>query len=224
MPELETNILEWRKKMLSAGIKSPVPLDELEGHLRERVHDLKAGLSEADAFQTAAKELGDGRILKKEFSKGRFVWRVRTNPLALNFLGAWFILGGLNALSQFFWLWFADWPWEETTFRYVAFAWTDFFALQLLVGIGLLGRGRFWRYAALAFCAFSIFSTALDVANNLRMPDWAWPGHYFILMGVSVPTRYSLPVDFLNFSLLAWAIYVLAKSPRRNLFRPRAAN
>ena len=35
MPDLEQSIGEWRKQMIAAGIQSPVPLDELESHLRD---------------------------------------------------------------------------------------------------------------------------------------------------------------------------------------------
>jgi hypothetical protein len=37
MFDLEQTISEWRRQMLSAGIKTPVPLEELEIHLREDV-------------------------------------------------------------------------------------------------------------------------------------------------------------------------------------------
>jgi hypothetical protein len=223
MFDLETKILEWRKQMLSAGIKSPVPLEELECHLRERIDSLKTGLNEADAFQTAAKEFGDGKILKKEFSKGRFLWRVRTNPLALNIVAAWFILGGLNNLSQLIWLWLSDWPWHDHSIRYTMSAIEAFFSLQLFVGFGLLGRGKYWRYTALLFCVLCAVSILWGVAGKLA-PGWDSPGHYFILMGVMVPARYSLSMDFLDLGMLVWAIYVLTRSSMKNLFRPAIAN
>jgi len=37
MFDLEEKIAEWRRQMLVAGIKTPAPLDELEGHLREEI-------------------------------------------------------------------------------------------------------------------------------------------------------------------------------------------
>ena len=37
MFDLEQSITNWRKQMLAAGIKSPVPLEELEIHLREEI-------------------------------------------------------------------------------------------------------------------------------------------------------------------------------------------
>jgi hypothetical protein len=35
MFNLEQAIADWRQQMLAAGIKTPVPLEELENHLRE---------------------------------------------------------------------------------------------------------------------------------------------------------------------------------------------
>jgi len=37
MFNLESAISEWRRQMLAAGIQSPVPLDELEAHLRDEL-------------------------------------------------------------------------------------------------------------------------------------------------------------------------------------------
>ena len=37
MPDLEQRIAIWRSQMIDAGIKTPVPLDELEAHLREEI-------------------------------------------------------------------------------------------------------------------------------------------------------------------------------------------
>lgn len=225
MFDLEAKILEWRKQMLSAGIKSPVPLDELECHLRERIDSLKAGLSEADAFQTAAKELGDGKVLKKEFSKGKLIWRVRTNPAALNILGAWFILGGMNSLLILAKLWRVDFLQDDWAGRYWVSAILALFGFQLVVGIGLLYRGKFWRHVALVFCGLRIILAIWDVSSKIvGPPGWDSPGHYFILMGVPIPMRFQLSVDFLNLCLLLWAIYILTRSSMTNLFRPEAAN
>lgn len=210
MFDLESEILGWRRKMLSAGIKFPVPLEELETHLRERINHLKAGLSEAEAFQTAVKELGDGKILRREFSKGRFLWRVRTNPLALNIIGAWFILGGLNSFIELV---------------NVAGLIMILGSLQFFVGIGLLYRGRFWRYCALAFCGLGTISSVRVIVSSLTAaPSWDLAGHYFSLMGILVPMKYFLAIYFLNFSLLVWATYVLAISSVKRSFRPAGAN
>ena len=55
MFNLEQTIAEWRRQMLAAGIKTPVPLEELEIHLREAIElHVKSGLNEAEAFQASA--------------------------------------------------------------------------------------------------------------------------------------------------------------------------
>jgi hypothetical protein len=73
MFDLEQSIAEWRKQMLAAGIKSPVPLEELEAHLREEVEQqLRNGISVQAAFNAAVGRLGRADVLRKEFKQGRF--------------------------------------------------------------------------------------------------------------------------------------------------------
>ena len=70
MFDLEQSIKEWRRQMLAAGVKAPVPLDELECHLREDVEQqAKVGLSEAEAFTGAVQKIGQAQAVKKEFEK-----------------------------------------------------------------------------------------------------------------------------------------------------------
>jgi hypothetical protein len=70
MFNLEKAIAEWRRKMSAAGIKTPVPLDELELHLREDIDELvKSGRSEADAFAMAVQRIGQGPVVLGEFKK-----------------------------------------------------------------------------------------------------------------------------------------------------------
>ena len=46
MFDLEKAIADWRRQMLAAGIKTPVPLEELESHLREEIEQqMKSGLT-----------------------------------------------------------------------------------------------------------------------------------------------------------------------------------
>jgi hypothetical protein len=75
MFDLEQSIAEWRKQMLAAGIKAPVPLEELESHLREEVEErIKLGLSEQQAFEATVLQIGQGQELQTEFAKERS-WR-----------------------------------------------------------------------------------------------------------------------------------------------------
>ena len=65
---LEKSIADWRKQMLTAGVKTPVPMEELEIHLREEIEQqMKSGLNEQDVFNSAVQKIGQGRILNNEF-------------------------------------------------------------------------------------------------------------------------------------------------------------
>lgn len=108
MFNLEQSITEWRQKMLAAGISTPVPLEELENHLREEVErQIKSGLSEPDAFNSAVQQIGRARTLKDEFAKVdemteikevlklKLVWAL----LAAAFLGCWIAFGSSPAVA-----------------------------------------------------------------------------------------------------------------------------
>jgi hypothetical protein len=70
MFNLEESISEWRRRMLAAGIKTPVPLEELESHLREDIAQQKqSGLSAEQAFAIAVEKIGQAPELKSEFKK-----------------------------------------------------------------------------------------------------------------------------------------------------------
>ena len=70
MPDLEKQIAEWRRQMLAAGIKTPVPLEELESHLREDVErQIQLGMSAQEAFDAAVERVGQASALKSEFEK-----------------------------------------------------------------------------------------------------------------------------------------------------------
>jgi hypothetical protein len=72
MSNLEQSIATWRRQMLSAGIKTPVPLEELEIHLRDEIEQqVKSGLNEPEAFDFAVRKIGQASALKKEFRKVR---------------------------------------------------------------------------------------------------------------------------------------------------------
>src|SRR5215212_6543607 len=70
MFNLEQSILEWRRQMLSAGVKNPDILDELESHLREDwARRAESGESEEHAFESAVQGVGQPGVLKHEFAK-----------------------------------------------------------------------------------------------------------------------------------------------------------
>jgi hypothetical protein len=70
MFNLEQSISEWRGQMLSAGVKNPDIVDELESHLREDwARRVQSGESEQQAFQGAVQGVGQASLLKDEFAK-----------------------------------------------------------------------------------------------------------------------------------------------------------
>ena len=70
MFNLDEAIANWRRRMLEAGIETPVPLDELESHLRDAFEDqLRSGAGAQEAFDTATLQIGRPGALKSEFRK-----------------------------------------------------------------------------------------------------------------------------------------------------------
>jgi hypothetical protein len=70
MFNLESGIAEWRRQMLAAGIKTPMPLEELEGHLREDIErQMASGTDAQTAFALAVQAIGQPGALKSEFLK-----------------------------------------------------------------------------------------------------------------------------------------------------------
>jgi hypothetical protein len=79
MFNLEQAIVEWRQKMLAAGIETPVPLEELELHLREEIErQMGKGLAAEKAFERAVQCVGEARPLHKEFRKSGTLGRSRS--------------------------------------------------------------------------------------------------------------------------------------------------
>ena len=72
MFDLEQSISEWRQQMIAAGIQTPVPLEELENHLRDEIErQVEGGKNEAVAFEFAVEKVGRPQALKTEFSRAR---------------------------------------------------------------------------------------------------------------------------------------------------------
>jgi hypothetical protein len=84
MFDLEQSIAEWRRQMLAAGIKTPVPLEELEIHLRDEIErQIKSGLNEQEIFNSAVQKIGQAGLLKTEFKKaGGFIGWLGENKSA----------------------------------------------------------------------------------------------------------------------------------------------
>ncbi len=91
--DLEKSIADWRKQMLSAGIKTPVPLEELEIHLREEIErQTRSGLDEQEIFIVAAKKIGQGKMLRKEFKKVEYGHEARRVLRLIGWLAAGVVL------------------------------------------------------------------------------------------------------------------------------------
>src|SRR2546427_8682508 len=70
MFNLDQAIADWRRQMLAAGIKTPVPLNELESHLRDDVEQqVRSGGNAQQAFESAVQRIGQAGALKGEFAK-----------------------------------------------------------------------------------------------------------------------------------------------------------
>lgn len=70
MFDLDQAIADWRRQMLAAGIQTPVPLEELEGHLREMIEErMASGLSTDEAFAAAVQAVGQAHAVQREFQK-----------------------------------------------------------------------------------------------------------------------------------------------------------
>jgi hypothetical protein len=70
MFNLDQAVSEWRRQMLAAGIKTPVPLEELEIHLREEIErQIRSGVDEQKAFEISVRQIGQPKMLKSEFKK-----------------------------------------------------------------------------------------------------------------------------------------------------------
>jgi hypothetical protein len=70
MFNLEQAFTEWRENMLACGIETPVPLKELELHLREEMErQVGKGMDAQQAFEEATKSIGEAKTLKAEFKK-----------------------------------------------------------------------------------------------------------------------------------------------------------
>jgi hypothetical protein len=67
---LEQSIADWRRQMLAVGIKTPVPLEELESHLREDVENqMRSGVDAQPAFENTVRQIGQTGDLRNEFAK-----------------------------------------------------------------------------------------------------------------------------------------------------------
>jgi hypothetical protein len=88
MFDLDQSIADWRRQMLAVGIETPVPLEELEIHLRENIEQqMKSGLNEQNAFEISIQRIGQPNVLKKEFKKSERTLMKRTAKIGAGVTG-----------------------------------------------------------------------------------------------------------------------------------------
>jgi leader peptidase (prepilin peptidase)/N-methyltransferase len=93
MFNLDQAIAEWRRQMLAAGIKTPVPLDELENHLRDDVEQqVQSGSEEQQAFEASVLRIGKAGALKREFMKVGETWQVLQRKVVWALIGIAFLI------------------------------------------------------------------------------------------------------------------------------------
>jgi uncharacterized membrane protein len=84
MFDSEKAITDWRRRMLAAGIKTPVPLEELESHLRGEIErQMKSGMNAQRAFGEAIQQIGPPNALQSEFQKANALTVERKRPIAI---------------------------------------------------------------------------------------------------------------------------------------------
>lgn len=96
MPDFEKQIAAWRQELIAAGIKEPMRLDELEGHLREEIEkQMQSHCTEQQALEIAVQKFGSVPALKAEFAKNT---RVRQAKLRGRAQAAWITTYGSCAV------------------------------------------------------------------------------------------------------------------------------
>ena len=200
MFDLEQSIAEWRRQMLAVGIESPVPLEELEIHLREEIERrMKAGSDEKEIFDAAAQKIGQVKPLKIEFEKiDAGNWN---HPLAW---AAWF-----SFVASFFLPGYADGRgWQCAGLSATAVSWPEFrqgnwmtihlvsltLANLLMIVSPFLLRGfsqslrfmKWWRifsFLALALvCSFVVLLLANGDKAEVKVGCYVWTVSFLLLV------------------------------------------
>ena len=226
MFDLEQAITEWRRQMAAGGIKAADVLDELESHLREDIRRLiGSGLPDDEAFNVAVRQLGDGAELRNEFANASAaeVPSARAQAIAVNVLGWWFILTGLNYLSGLLRIVLMT----GTLPNHWGIVLFCFFGPALfLTGIGLLRRRNLWRLVGWGWCILGctlILAAILFPGPHFRSgfiyaPPTAGVLVRFVFLGLSVPYGAYYAMGILQMALLVFGAYFLAQRNTRSLF------
>jgi hypothetical protein len=184
MFNLDQAILEWRRQMLAAGIKNPVPLEELEIHLRGEIDTLRSsGVPEVRAFEIAVSRLGTPCSMQTEFNKvkktsSNFVTIVSFAWIGMVVLFALLLLGRMFSGKLSFLLFAHIF---SLTAGYTAALLTGGFGIGYVCCqyLGMLSPAR-GRALSRAVFQFSWLSAGLVVAGLLFGMFWSGRtrGHY----------------------------------------------
>jgi len=147
MFNLEQATADWRQKMLAAGIENPIPLEELELHLREEIErNVEAGMELNNAFEVATQSIGDAGMLKAEFKKLPEKPRDKFFRITYGLMSPWLAWGmylqGHEHLAA-------------VNFKY-AYESGSFSCIDLLIG--------------------PVFNSILGLGSMLCVPIWIWYG------------------------------------------------
>jgi hypothetical protein len=88
MFDLEQSLADWRQQMLAAGLQTPVPLEELESHLRDEIErQMESGLNAQTAFEISSRQIGHPQTLNREFKKSERAFMNRTAKIYTGIIG-----------------------------------------------------------------------------------------------------------------------------------------
>ena len=164
--------------MLAAGIKTPVPLEELEIHLREEIEgQMKSGLNVKQAFEISILRIGQPEILEREFKKG--------DGTLIKKFGIFAAIVGAVIISRIL----TEHPNAEHLRKNEQTAWLIAGSVIVFFGIGIAlfkvgserGVLRLWKLVGVGYSifasAFSIFLTTICLAepritSAFTIMDW----------------------------------------------------
>ena len=169
--------------MLAAGIKTPVPLEELEIHLREEVErQMKSGFNKQNAFEISVQRIGRADALEVEFKKVEDAKEKRHRVLAYGL--------GLLAYSSIELMGIrASWKCEMSPAWRLA-GWADIVLFACVV-LSILG----WRWVKHAFpvipdkrvrTGIGIFFGLIGVAGLVGLRSFILPNYEFTVGQVFV--------------------------------------
>jgi hypothetical protein len=171
MSDLEQSITDWRKQMLAAGIKAPVPLEELEIHLREEIEQqMKSGLNEQKAFEISIRQIGQPKTLNIEFKKSETTFMKKLGMFAV-LIGAVIILRILT-----------EHPDPEHLRPNEQRAWLIGGGAIIFFGLSNAffyfepsdsRRVRQWKMIGIAYATFAVWLSALPVMLFLTVPKFS---------------------------------------------------